>query len=106
MAVGTALAQSDTWDLVLSHTCPSIYKPTDLFLPFIDQSMVDTTTEQWLGQIEFNLDYKLWMFGHFHKNRIYPNVDEKEKVMIFNDGFFNLYEYFKNFNAYDALISF
>lgn len=104
MAVGTALAQSDTWDLVLSHTCPTIYEPTDLFLSFIDQSMVDKTTERWLGQIEFHINYKLWMWGHFHKNRIYPNIAGKEKIMLFNNGFFDLYEYFKNFDAYNALL--
>jgi 3-oxoacid CoA-transferase subunit A len=103
MAAGVALAQSNTWDLVLSHTCPAIYEPTDLFLPFINQFTVDKTTERWLGEIEYNLDYKLWMFGHFHKNRIYPKVDNKEKIMIFNDGFFNLYKYFENFNTYDSL---
>ena len=67
--------------------------------------MVDKTTERWLGQIEFNLDYKLWMWGHFHKNRIYPNIAGKEKIMLFNNGFFDLYEYFNTFDAYKALTS-
>lgn len=88
---------------MLSHTCPTIYEPTDLFLPFVNQSTVDKTTERWLGEIEYNLDYKLWMFGHFHSLRVYPKVDNKEKIMIFNDGFFNLYKYFEDFNAYDSL---
>ena len=48
MAAGIALAQSDSYDLVLSHTCPIIYEPTDLFLSVVDQSTVDKTTERWL----------------------------------------------------------
>ena len=44
MAAGVALAQSDSYDLVLSHTCPIIYEPTDLFLSVVDQSLVDKTT--------------------------------------------------------------
>ena len=45
MAAGVVLAQSDSYDLVLSHTCPIIYEPTDLFLFVVDQSTVDKTTE-------------------------------------------------------------
>lgn len=37
---------------VLSHTCPLKYEPTELFLPSIDQSTVDNSTEQWLDEIE------------------------------------------------------
>ncbi len=32
-------------DIVLSHTCPLRYEPTEVFLPFIDQSKVDKSTE-------------------------------------------------------------
>ncbi len=107
-ADGLVLARLNTWDLVLSHTCPAIYEPTDLFLSFIDQTTVDKTTEQWLGQIEWNLDYKLWAFGHFHKTRVYPMVDGKDKVMLFNDFAFDLNKYFnpniKNIVPYDCLI--
>ncbi len=30
------------FDIVLSHTCPFKYEPTEVFLPTIDQSTVDT----------------------------------------------------------------
>ena len=105
MAAGVALAQSDSYDLVLSHTCPIIYEPTDLFLSVVDQSLVDKTTERWLGEIEHNLDYNLWCFGHYHANRIYPQVDGKNKLMLFNDCFLDVYKYFcKHYNLYDSLI--
>ena len=105
MAAGVALARSDSYDLVLSHTCPIIYEPTDLFLSVVDQSTVDKATERWLGGIEYNLDYKLWAFGHFHSLRIYPEYQGKQMLMLFNDCFFDVYKYFcGHYNLYNSLI--
>lgn len=53
-------------DLVLSHTCPTKYIPVECFLPFVDQSTVDRSTEDWLDGIEDRLDYKQWFCGHWH----------------------------------------
>lgn len=53
-------------DIVLSHTCPFGYEPTEAFLPGVDQSLVDTSTEVWLDQIEHRLEYKRWYCGHWH----------------------------------------
>ena len=56
-------------DVVLSHTCPATYTPTEMFLSEIDQSTVDTTTEQWLDIIEGKIQYKKWYCGHFHTDK-------------------------------------
>lgn len=56
-------------DAVLSHTTPLSYEPTEAFLPFIDQSSVDTSTERWLDEIEHRLDYGRWYAGHFHTTK-------------------------------------
>lgn len=53
-------------DVVLSHTCPLQFQPTEMFLPFFKQSSVDTSTEEWLSEIEAKLDYRKWYFGHYH----------------------------------------
>lgn len=53
-------------DIVLTHTCPIKYEPTEVFLPFVDQSTVDKSTEEWLGTIEERLSYQRWYCGHFH----------------------------------------
>ena len=53
-------------DIILSHTCPLKYEPQEVFLPFIDQSMVDKTTEQWLDRLEDRITYKKWYCGHYH----------------------------------------
>ena len=56
-------------DAVFSHTCPFKYEPVEVFLPGIDQSTVDSSTEQWLDKIEDKLDYKAWYCGHWHINK-------------------------------------
>lgn len=92
---GFELIKKLNWkcDLVLSHTCPCIYEPTDLFLSAIDQSLVDKTMERYLGQIEYNLNYKAWLFGHFHQFRDYPREDGIFRTMLFNESLVNLKDY-------------
>lgn len=58
-----------TVDTVLSHTCPYKYEPQEAFLPCIDQSTVDDSTERWLDSIEQRLSYKYWYCGHWHINK-------------------------------------
>ena len=53
-------------DIILSHTCPRKYEPIEAFLPFIDQSTVDTSTEDWLDSIEEKVNYQAWYCGHWH----------------------------------------
>lgn len=53
-------------DVILSHTCPYKYEPTEAFLPSIDQSTIDKSTEKWLDTIEESCLYKKWLCGHFH----------------------------------------
>jgi 3-oxoacid CoA-transferase subunit A len=56
-------------DVVFSHTCPLKYEPIEVFLPGIDQSKVDKSTEKWLDEIDDKLDYKAWYCGHWHINK-------------------------------------
>lgn len=50
-------------DYVLSHTAPLSYEPTHAFLPGLDQTTVDKSTEEWLDGIEKQLDYQKWFCG-------------------------------------------
>ncbi len=36
-------------DVVLSHTSPVKYEPTEVFIQRLDQSTIDKSTEEWLG---------------------------------------------------------
>lgn len=65
---------------VLSHTCPLKYEPVEVFLPMIDQSTVDKTTEEWLDTIEDKLNYKKWYCGHYHTDK---TIDKMR--FMFND---------------------
>lgn len=65
------------FDLVLSHTCPLSLQPIDLFLQGLDQSTVDDSMERWLEEMAHNFEWKLWLFGHYHADRIeWPHVEQ------------------------------
>lgn len=77
--------EKNSWniDIVLSHTTPLKYEPTEVFLSGIDQSSVDKTTEEWLDKIEDKLDYKKWYCGHYHTEKkidklqiMFNNIEE------------------------------
>lgn len=67
-------------DVILSHTCPMNDRPVDCFLPMIDQSTVDTSTEEWLQKICDQVVYGRWYAGHYHVDRMTPNIR-----LMFND---------------------
>ena len=77
-------------DAVLSHTCPQKYVPVEAFLPSIDQSKVDHSTEEWLDKIENKLKYKEWYCGHWHLNKymnMYTEEGKKKRfVFLFHDS--------------------
>ena len=56
-------------DVILSHTVPYKYMPTEMLLSWVDQSTVDKSTELFLDEIEENTDYKKWYCGHFHTDK-------------------------------------
>lgn len=72
MLCGARLSQWDNKiDVILSHTCPLKYEPSEVFLSGIDQSTVDKSTEKWLDRIEETIDYKkmvLRSFSYFKKD--------------------------------------
>ena len=55
-----------TVDVVLSHTVPLKYEPTEIFISGINQAKVDKSTEEWLDRIEDQLNYDKWYAGHYH----------------------------------------
>lgn len=65
MAAITEKVKGQKFDLVLTHTCPLDWKPTDLFLKEVDQSM-----EIWLNDLKNEIDWKIWLFGHYHSDRL------------------------------------
>lgn len=72
-------------DVVLSHTVPLKYEPTEEYLSSIDQSTVDKTTEEWLDTIEDRLDYERWYCGHYHCSK------KIDRIMIMFEDFEELF---------------
>lgn len=82
------------FSLILSHTCPRMYEPTDLFLPNIDQSTVDVSMELYLGEIQYSLKYyRAWLWGHFHDFRDYPRKGTDFYHTMLHNDFLDLFEY-------------
>lgn len=69
MEVISAITKDQSYDIIMTHTCPFSYMPTDLFLNSIDQSTVDKTMEVWLDSIKDNCNWGQWFFGHYHADR-------------------------------------
>lgn len=65
-----------SYDMVLTHTCPVSWEPRDLFLSVVNQDKVDKTMENFLEEVKNRIDYGLWLFGHYHQNRLMrPHVE-------------------------------
>ena len=77
------MASQNQIDIMLTHTCPLRFEPTELFIDGIDQSTVDTSTEEFFDELyeQFLADHKpMWYFGHFHGNKYTDDY-----VMLFDD---------------------
>lgn len=58
--------KGEHFDIVLTHTCPYKYEPTETFLNDIDQTKVDKTMEHFLDKVEESISYNKWYCGHYH----------------------------------------
>jgi len=81
-------------DIVLSHTCPLKYEPTEVFMKGIDQSDVDKSMEKFLDKVEESIDYDKWYCGHYHTEK---QIDKLEfmfgRIKVFNkDEFYPKYD--------------
>ena len=85
------------YDFVLSHTCPREWEPVDLFLDFIDQNGVDKTMENWMTQIKDTFEYGVWLFGHYHQDRI-----ERPYVEMFYNNTENMEAIFARWCSYET----
>ena len=64
------------FDFIFTHTGPESWEPRDLFLAGLDQSTVDKTMEKWFDSFKDMIDWNVWLFGHYHDDRlIRPGVE-------------------------------
>jgi 3-oxoacid CoA-transferase subunit A len=82
-----------SYDLILAHTCPWEWEPRDLFLSCVDQSNVDDSMEKWLGEVVREVDWKVFLCGHFHDDRtLAPHAEMLSTNIKFLD---DIMEYWK-----------
>ena len=65
-------------DIILSHTVPIEVEPVWAFIPGLDQSSVDKSTEKWLQTIYDRLEFSEWYEGHYH----IENEDNGIRIMF------------------------
>lgn len=68
--------KGDRFNLILAHTCPRSWQPTDLFLSGVSQSSVDTSMEDWMEEFKDTIDFDHWLFGHYHGDRSVNNKSD------------------------------
>lgn len=73
------------FDYILTHTCPYKYRPTEMFLPNINQKKVDNSMEIFLDKIDDKIHYKHWYCGHWHTDKnvhkisfLFKNIEKIE----------------------------
>ena len=71
--INELIKENNSFDLVLSHTCPQKFEPTEVFLPSVNQDDVDKRMENWLNEIELKINYKKWFAGHYHIDKSLDN---------------------------------
>lgn len=78
--------------LIMSHTCPMYYRPTEALMSGIDKSLEDNTMEDWMNTIadvtvtdgsDERLAFDTWYCGHWHIDKnmgkmrfMYHDIDE------------------------------
>ena len=76
-------------DIILSHTCPLKYEPTEVFMKGIEQSKVDKSMEIFLDKVEEAIDYNKWYCGHYHTEK---KIDKLEfmfgRIKVFDKDSF------------------
>lgn len=81
---------NNKFDFVLSHTCPLSWEPTDLFLNFVDQTTVNKSMEIWMDDLKDKITWNIWLFGHFHADRIErPHVEQMYQSFATLDDIWN-----------------
>lgn len=77
---------------MMTHTCPIDYLPTEMFMSTRQNAAIkrkpkkskskkffkpdiDRSTEEWLGRLEKQLNYKVWYCGHYHIDKQIDKVN-------------------------------
>lgn len=90
--------EGQSFDFVFTHTCPLAWEPRDLFLSMIDQSSVDKSMEEWFNTLKESINWDMWLFGHYHDDRI-----ERPHVEMFYEKIENIESIWSRWHDKDVL---
>lgn len=82
-------------DVILSHTCPLKYEPTEAFIEGVEQLNVDKSMEMFLDRVEEVVDYDKWYCGHYHIEKqvakiefMFKNIKKFNKdIVVFRENY-------------------
>ncbi len=63
------------YDVILTHTCPYKYEPSEVFKKEVDQYKVDRSMEYFFDLIESCVSYDKWYCGHFHTEKEVDKIE-------------------------------
>lgn len=72
------------FDFLLTHAAPLNYEPTYLFLPFLEQTMIDKHTEWIIQEIYHKARFGHHFFGHYHDDN-WDYYDIPRMSILYNE---------------------
>jgi len=93
MAAGLEELAGEKFDYIISHTAPLDLEPTWLFMNSIDQTAVSKRMEKFLQRIKNCVNYRCWIWGHYHDDHQWPRldpttaptIDDPAHIMLMNE---------------------
>lgn len=72
--------EGESYDIVLTHTCPRSWQPTELFIEGLPQEFVDNAMEDWLDELKDKFSWSTWFYGHYHADIFYHS---RHAIMLY-----------------------
>ena len=72
--------EGESYDIVLTHTCPRSWQPTELFIDGLPQEFVDNSMEDWLDELKDKFSWSTWFYGHYHADIFYHS---RHAIMLY-----------------------
>lgn len=75
-----SFVEGERYDIVLTHTCPRSWQPTELFIKKLPLALVDNSMEDWLDELKDKFSWSTWFYGHYHADIFYHS---RHAIMLY-----------------------
>ena len=75
-----SFVEGESYDIVLTHTCPRSWQPTELFIKKLPLALVDNSMEDWLDELKDKFSWSTWFYGHYHADIFYHS---RHAIMLY-----------------------